>query len=125
MNDKNLEMSIRAYELSQELRDGIRNIMDTIYHLPELSVDGGQEEVNRHSIVYNLCRVKLQKCKKNIKELRVITIAMGMFSSLQNLDTVERQVFHLEENVNKIIGGLNNINDLTKIINDIKEERET
>lgn len=125
MNDKNLEMSIRAYELSQELRDGIRNIMNTIYHLPELSADGGQEEVNRHSIIYNLCKIKLQKCKQSIKELRVITIALGMYTSLENLDTAEKQVLNLEKDVDKIIEGLNIINDLTKTINDIKEERET
>lgn len=125
MNDKNLEMSIRAYELSKELRDGIRSVIDIIHALPELNEDDGQEEINRHSIIYNLCKIKLQKCKQSIKELRVITIAMGMYNSLEKLDTAERQVLHLEENVDKIIEGLNTINDLTKIINDIKEERET
>lgn len=120
----NLEMSVKSYELSKELRDDLKTIINMTHSLPELNKDSGQDEINNHSIIYNLCKIKLQRCKQSIKELRIITIAMGMYTSLEKIDLAERQVLYLEENLSEIIKGLNSINDLTKIINDIKEERE-
>lgn len=119
-----INMSLRAAILNNELRNDISSIEYAILSLPEIRTFN-QEDLNNHLIVRNLCKAKLNKVKDKIKELRLLSIAIGMYNTLGLIDSLEGTFINIERNNEAALVAINALTDINITINNIGGECET
>ena len=114
--EEKIKMSERSLKLLDSMQTNVHSVVDTINKLEDLSENSDQTEVNRHSIVYNLSKIKLQQCVQELNELRIISISLGMFDTLNFISEVEPIIYGLRDKVNKNIELIRFISELNNLI---------